>query len=315
MVVNIQREAQKPFLHIHKLLLHARLQILPDHYYSPVANIKQLEATQKIWARRSDMPGVAVDLDEQADNLKKTCLPYQEEYIGNRFMDGYEYGPGFGFIEAQALYSVIRTLKPRRIIEVGSGNSTATMVAAATMNYRECGHMTEITCIEPYLYENLKKLPGITIIEKMVQEVPVEVFEKLGRGDLLFIDSSHAVKPGSDVVYLYLEVLPRLSPDVMIHIHDIYFPYDYQRDLLHTIFQSSETALLHALLIHNSRLEIAFCLSHLHYDRREVLKEVFPEYSSQNDRDGLTHEFYPPFEAIKEHFPSSIYIRTKTPPA
>jgi hypothetical protein len=109
---------------------------------------------------------------------------------------------------------------------------------------------------------------------------------------------------GGDVLYLYLEVLPRLKPGVIIHIHDIYFPYIYQRDLLTTLFQSSETALLQALLTYNSHLSILFCLSQLHYDAPEILAEVFPEYVHQSADDGLTDS------ATPGHFPSSIYLQT-----
>ena len=112
------------------------------------------------------------------------------------------------------------------------------------------------------------------------------------------------MKPGGDVLYLYLEVLPRLRPGVWVHIHDIYFPYIYQRDVLTTMFQWSETALLQALLTFNRHLTIAFCLSQLHYDAPEILREVFPEYVHQSAVDGLCDD------ASAGRFSLSIYLRT-----
>jgi len=130
----------------------------------------------------------------------------------------------------------------------------------------------------------------------------------LQQGDLLFIDSSHTVKPGGDVNYLILEVLPRLRKGVIVHFHDIYLPFDYQRDVLQTFFHWAETSLLRAFLIFNDKARIIFCLSHLHYERRDALREVFLEYSPQGDVNGLRLEEYKPFKLVPEHYPSSIYI-------
>jgi hypothetical protein len=133
-----------------------------------------------------------------------------------------------------------------------------------------------------------------------------ELFEELGAGDLLFIDSSHTVRPGSDVNYIVLEVLPRLRPGVIVHFHDIYLPYDYQRNVLRTYFQWMETSLLRAYLVNNSRTRILFCLSQLHYDRPSVLQEVFPEYVRAPDEDGLEAP-----NSLQGHFPASIFFEVK----
>tara|TARA_Y100000310_G_scaffold342459_1_gene445813 strand:- start:12247 stop:12681 length:435 start_codon:yes stop_codon:yes gene_type:complete len=142
-----------------------------------------------------------------------------------------------------------------------------------------------------------------------VQEIPFEFFKRLKKGDLLFIDSSHVVKSGSDVNYIILEILPRLNKGVIIHFHDIYLPYDYNRFVLKSFWDWNETSLLRAFLIFNKKVKILFCLSHLHYDRKSVLKQVFPEYNSQSDLDGLCNEECKTFEYPKKHFPSSIYIQ------
>lgn len=111
----------------------------------------------------------------------------------------------------------------------------------------------------------------------------------------MFIDSSHTVKPGGDVNFLILELLPRLQKGVIIHFDDIFFPYDYQRNVLRTFLHWAETSLLRAFLIFNEKAKIVFCLSLLHYDRQDVMKEVFPEYSHQGDENGLRLKEYKPF--------------------
>ncbi|WP_338000825.1 class I SAM-dependent methyltransferase [Candidatus Methylacidiphilum fumarolicum] len=129
------------------------------------------------------------------------------------------------------------------------------------------------------------------------------------KDDLLFIDSSHVVKAGGDVNFLILEVLPRLREGVVVHFHDIYFPYDYPRDLLKTFFPSTESSLLHAFLAFNHRFRIIFCMSLLHYKCPKVLTEVFPEYIPQGGQDGLVEERVAAFTTPPGHFPSSIYLR------
>lgn len=303
---------KRAILRIHKLGIRLGLHILPVHYYSPVPNILELEKSKDVWAKKSELPGISVNLDEQAANLKTICVPYQDEFVGNKvYREGVRshFGPGYGYIEAQALHAIIRHYKPRRIIEVGSGVSTYCMLTAAEMNKKETGQNTTIVSIEPYPSKKLKGLQQIELIPQQVQTVPFGVFTQLGRGDILFIDSSHTVKPGGDVNFLILEVLPRLQQGVIIHFHDIYLPYDYQRGVLRTFLHWAETSLLRSFLTFNERAKIIFCLSHLHYERQDVLKQVFPEYNPQSDVNGLQLEKYKPFDPIPEHFPSSIYVQ------
>lgn len=301
-----------PFLFVHRLGLKLGIQLIPDHYYSSIANIDKLRKTRTVWAKKSELPGISYNLEEQARNLRVICAPFKNEYIGNRnYREAVSthFGPGFGYIEAQALHSVIRHYKPRRIVEVGSGVSTFCSLKATEINEKETNQESSIVCIEPYPSEKLKALKGVQIIQKEVQTIPYEVFTELAEGDILFVDSSHTVKPASDVNYIILEVLPRLNSGVVVHFHDIFLPYDYQRDLLTSYFQWCETSLLRAFLIDNERVRIVFCLSSLHYNKQATLKEVFPEYKPQQDTDGLTYGIYPPFSNIDEHFPASLYLQ------
>ena len=295
------------FLQLHEASSRLGFFVLPKHYYVPIPDLRELRRTRDRWARRSEMLGVGVDLDAQQRHLETLVKPFEAEYRANsayaKAVSG-AFGPGFGHIEAQALHGFIRGAKPRRIIEVGSGVSTYCMVEAVAQNEEE-GVAASITCVEPYPSTWLRNAP-VHLTECRVEGVDIALFETLQAGDLLFVDSTHTVRVGGDVMRIILEILPRLRPGVFVHFHDIFFPFDFQRDADRSIFQWMETALLHAYLIGNVDVEILFCLSQLHYDRPSVLSEVFPDYRPEMGVNGLRASD----EGNDRHFPSSIYLRT-----
>lgn len=269
--------------------------VLPKHYYTPLPDYAWLRGNMQVWARPVDMTGVSWDLDSQVAWLRGICAPYYGEVKGlDSYHDAVGAGPGFGPIEYQVLHCFVRARQPK-IIEVGSGVSTVCMIGAGA---------TAITCIEPHASDRLRQLP-VTLTPMMVQQVPFGQFSLLGEGDLLFIDSSHAVKTGSDVQFLLLEIIPRLRPGVYIHIHDINFPYLYRRNELEDYFDWQEGALLLALLKGNPGLDVLCCLSALHYGRQEQLKLICPDYEPDKDTG-------PGLGAITGHFPSSIWLRTRS---
>ena len=125
------------------------------------------------------------------------------------------FGPGYTAVDALTLYMMVRHLKPRRYIEVGSGISTYYCSVAAERNAKEC-HPLEITCIEPHPYDQLRTIPGIKVLAKEVQDAELSLFQQLQENDILFIDSSHILRIDGDVPFLYLEVLPTLNSGVVI---------------------------------------------------------------------------------------------------
>jgi hypothetical protein len=180
----------------------------------------------------------------------------------------------FGGTDALVAYCMIRHIQPRLIIEVGSGFSS--LVAAETIARNGS---SELICIEPFPREFVRKgFPGLqSLIEERVQDINLEFFSQLESGDILFIDSSHTVKIGGDVNYLFLEVLPRLKPGVIVHVHDIFLPFEYRRDWVLDEFRFwSEQYLLQAFLTFNSEFEVVMANRYLAHRYREDLKTAFP---------------------------------------
>jgi hypothetical protein len=166
---------------------------------------------------------------------------------------------------------LLRELKPRRMIEVGSGYSS---LLAADINHRFLASGIDLRCIEPYPPPFLRlPIAGITaLIESRVEEVGLALFASLGRGDVLFIDSSHVVKTGSDVNYLIFEVLPRLGPGVVVHFHDIFLPNEYPKDWVLDEGRSwNEQYVVRALLMDSRRFKVIFgCAYAIEHHREEV---------------------------------------------
>jgi hypothetical protein len=128
----------------------------------------------------------------------------------------------FPSLDAAVAYALVRERKPQRIVEVGSGHSTRILARA------QCG-VGEILAIDPMPRADIVGLPGVRIVSSTLQAAPPDAFDGLKGGDVLFIDSSHILMPGSDVDILLNRVLPRLPAGVLVHIHDIFLPFDYPR--------------------------------------------------------------------------------------
>jgi hypothetical protein len=190
---------------------------------------------------------------------------------------------------------MIRRLRPSKILEIGSGNSTY-ISAMATVRNKEQGSDCELICIEPFPNVILRKgFPGLSrLVVRPMQEVSLAEFENLGENDILFIDSSHMLKIGSDVQRIYLEVLPVLKKGVVVHIHDIFLPAEYPRQWVmeHRMFWN-EQYLLQAFLTFNERFEVLWAGSYMHLWHGDELGRAFKSY----DR--------------RKNWPGSFWIRRK----
>jgi len=282
------------------------LDILPQHYYSNLPNLKELKK-EKEWLKPHSMYGInGIEITKQLAFASRCCT---RKYLQDRMKNQNIYfnacsinkAEGFGPIEADFLFCFIFTKKPKRIIQIGCGVSTAVILEASSLaNYKP-----RIICIEPYPNKFLKNAVmqhKITLLAKKVQKVPLKIIANLEEGDLLFIDSTHMVKPGSEVALIITEILPRLQRGVYIHFHDITFPYDYPRHLLNKdLFFPNESIMLHAFLINNPNFTIKTSLSMLHYTRQPEMKKMLPNYKPGSDEFGL--------EKTQGHYPSSIFLQ------
>jgi hypothetical protein len=286
--------------------------IVPVHYYVPLSSTRELRSDRARWNRPVDLSWLPLDREKQREILTEWIAPFETEYRNNkRYIEGVtsHAGPGFGYIEAQAMHAFFRKTKPRRVIEVGSGVSTWCMLAALGMNEKEIDEPFELSCIDPNPSGFLQTMP-VHLHKSIVEEVDLAFFDRLEQGDLLSIDSSHAVRCCGDVARIYTEILPRLKPGVFVHIHDIMFPYMFPRDVEQTYTQAMETALLFTSLAHSKHFEVLFSLSLLHYTDQELLKCVFPEYNPQPNVGGLPGKGVRQF-GEERHFPSSTYLVTR----
>ncbi len=272
---------------------HFGVDLLPRHFYSEIPNIGELRRDGD-WKRPRSMVGVnGTDADVQFDFVESCCtLDLISRLRRNDiFRDACRANgePGFSAIDADFLFGFLQTARPKRIVQVGCGVSTAVLLLAA----REMADFQpEIVCVEPYPTRFLKeahKAGEIRLVEEKAQVVNQDVLTDLGEGGFLFVDSTHAVRPGSEVNRLVTEILPRLKPGNWVHFHDIYFPYDYQRGLLDDeLFFSNESILLHAFLINNAQWTIRASLSMLHYSSPSRLGRLPAELSPREQRPGTS---------------------------
>ncbi len=251
-----------------------RVGIFPvrDHYYEPLFNPRHLSKSL-----REDRPLPAIDFNvaEQLsllgkfdfnEELKKFPLDKTEN------LEFYYHNPSIGTGDAEYLYNMIRFYKPKRIIEIGSGHSTLMALNAVKQNKQDddkysCEHI----CIEPYEMSWLETL-GITIVREKVENVDKKLFSNLEAGDILFIDSSHMIRPQGDVLFEYLEILPILKSKVLIHVHDIFTPKDYLDEwVIRDMKLWNEQYLLEAFLSFNKEYRIIGALNYLkHHHFNEI---------------------------------------------
>jgi len=252
--------------------------VTPARFNQPIPDTQSLPET--LWSRPSELVGIQMNEAAQLtllESFSKFRDEYQQFptgktqehnrfYLGNGLFDG---------VDALVAYCMIRHFQPRLIIEVGSGFSSLVLGQAVEKNKN-----ASLICIEPFPREFLREgFRGLQLlIEKKVQDIGLEFFSQLGSGDILFIDSSHTVKIGSDVNYLFLEVLPRLNPGVIVHVHDIFLPFEYRRDWVLDEFRFwTEQYLLQAFLTFNSEFEVLLANYYLSRYHEEHLRAAFPD--------------------------------------
>ena len=257
---------------------------LTSNYYEPSFNFDNLK---KNLSERRNLPGINFNIENQIKNLKQ--LDYKKELENLNLKNN---SPNFNFNidnnffeagDAEIYYQMIRYHKPKKIIEIGSGQSSLIAMEAINNNKQIDNFITELTCIEPFENKWLEK-NDIRVIRKKVEEIDTDIFTDLSKGDILFIDSSHVIKPQGDIVKIFLEILPKLKSGVIIHIHDIFSPRDYLENWLkieNRFF--NEQYLLEGMLDNSSRYKIMLSLNLLKYDFYKELKNVCPYLNDRSE--------------------------------
>lgn len=251
------------------------------HYYSPVVDPADLlSKAASIWSAEAPVI-LGIDLNCKAHEmvLESWFPQHISKYDYPEVLDEndpdeklfYTRNSKFSWLDSRALFVFLNEIKPARMIEVGSGYSS---LLTADVNHRFLNNSCTFQCIEPYPREFLVTgVAGISeLIIQQVQDIPPSDFETLEKGDILFIDSTHVCKTGSDVNFLYFEVLPRLKPGVLIHVHDIFLPFEYPQEwVLEENRSWNEQYLLRALLMYSGLFQVFFGCNYAFYQFPELV--------------------------------------------
>lgn len=281
--------------------------LLRRHFYGPVPDADEIPPGY--WDQQSDLIGI--DMNEPGalalldDVFPLYAAEFRSEFPTDR-PAGWQQGQFYLFNDlfmagdAHVYYAMIRHLKPRRVIEIGSGNSTLVAIKAGLANANEGGFAPELTAIEPNPWPLFKaSTPGLTrLVERRLQDVDLALFDELGAGDILFIDSTHVLRAGNDVELEYLEILPRLKSGVFVHIHDISLPERYPKTYFDHLVFWNEQQLLQAFLAFNKDFEVVWPANFVMINHEEKVLAAFPEIREMRSR-------FPGSE------PSSFWLRRK----
>ena len=266
-----------------------RLGVFPiiNHYYEPMFNENNIRYSL---STIRNLPGIDLQLERQVAFLSD--LVFGDELYPivnssnptNKATQFQLKNGSFEAGDAEFLYQFIRKVRPEKIVEIGSGSSTKIAAAALAKNLEVHGTPYFHVCIEPYEQPWLEELPNIKLHRQLIETVDMDWENELKAGDLLFIDSSHMVRPQGDVLTEFLEILPRLSSGVYVHVHDIFTPRDYpQVWIKERVRFWNEQYLLEALLSSSSRYEVVASLNHLKHTHFNSLREVCPYLTSEDE--------------------------------
>lgn len=268
--------------------LFERIGIFPilDHWAEPFYNRQDIDLNK---LSKRLLPGIDLNETEQLQllkqfsynsELKKLPLEDNADFYGKRyFFNNGNYESG----DAEIYYNMIRHFKPATIIEIGCGHSTLLAQEALTQNEKEnktCRHIA----IEPYQNAWVGNLPIEWITDK-VEDVDPLLFSTLKANDILFIDSSHIIRPQGDVLFEFLELLPQLPSGVLIHIHDIFTPADYLKAwMVDDLRFYNEQYLMEAFLSNNKDFSIICAVNYLSHQYKQQLTAACPVYAEQSNQ-------------------------------
>jgi len=258
--------------------------VTPNHFTQPIPDTSQLN--DRLWDENSQLAGIDMNEAGQLNILDHFTRDFKQEYelfpVERQPEPAFFVNNGiFESVDAEVAYCMIRRFKPRCIVEIGAGYSTVIMNEAIKANASQQHEVPVFHSIEPYPRSFLHRLPypWYRLTERPLQDVPLIFFDQLGDDGLLFIDSSHVLKIGSDVQYEVLELLPRLRPGCIVHIHDIFLPSEYPKEWVkqHQCFWN-EQYFIQAFLTHNSAFNVLWASSYMHINHPDSLEAAFRSY-------------------------------------
>lgn len=285
MLETIPRGRTKPFVtEEYEVLPKGRYDVVARDYYSPVPNLDLLPA--EIWERRSPLGGVDLKVEAAIELIEGELAPFVAEL---EILESGPAPPGTFFlrnenyesVDTELLYAILRARKPRRVLELGSGFTTLLIGEAARRNAAD-GVATEHVAYDPFPRAQIlgEAPPPPTRFEPLsATDVPLETFRDLEEGDVLFVDTTHTVKLGSDVNYIVLDVLPTLAPGVIVHFHDIFLPFEYPRVWFEEMhYYWAEQYLLQAFLAFNDAFEVLIPAEAVAREHPQRLAAVVPSF-------------------------------------
>ena len=297
-----------------RLFQRIGITVSPNHYYWPVPDFRALESRN--WPTEEEPVGLDLAFNRQLDFLQSVVPQYQTEWESDSspfFSVSYSHNNGFfETFDAEIAYCMVRNYKPHRVVEVGGGYSSRVLAAALDLNLKLDGVRGELVTIDPYpnRFPQRALSDRVHLIAQTIQTVDLEVFLDLQAGDFLFLDSSHVVGIGSDVVREYLEIIPRVAAGVLIHAHDIFIPADYPREaVLHNLAFWSEQYLLQALLMSNPQFEVLWGSSYMQSRATLALENAFPHWQHSYRTMPLRKRRFLPTRDGDRVWPSSFWMR------
>jgi predicted O-methyltransferase YrrM len=251
-------------------------------YYSPMYDTRELvQQRERLWPA---VPRETVGVDwREADQLafcrnifaRQAHLTFSEDAVEDPteyFATNGQYPP----LDAWILEGLMRYCRPRRMIEVGCGFST---LVSARVNREYFDSQISLTCIEPYPRPFLSEVNGIAGVRvEKIQDTPLALFETLEKDDILFIDTSHTVKTGGDVTWIFHEIVPRLAPGVVVHIHDFFLPGEYPEPWVLEGWGWNETYLVRSFLTFNDVFEIIWGTQYMLVNHSDDVVAAFPGF-------------------------------------
>lgn len=263
-------------------LAHWKTWMSPGHFYSPIPSIEEIRSREAelFGSPPPSLPAINLRADQQVALVKELAKFYPELPFPREQSPDTRYwfeNWAYSYADAIFLYSMLRHLQPRRVIEVGSGFSSAAMLDTADRWLPQ----TSFTFIDPDT-STLDALlrpsdrERVSVVKKRLQDVPLETFDALAANDVLFIDSTHVSKTGSDVNRILFDILPRLATGVHIHFHDVFYPFEYPKEWVYEGRAWNEDYILRAFLEFNDAFDIVLFGTWLAKFHRDLLAELMP---------------------------------------